>query len=176
MATHEWGNGHIRSFWTNEYKYLNYTKEKFNNPDDMVRWRREGYTHSDELFTGFMCDMRQPQPSWNGLLIDWFEKYFNVTNTGTSYYRMTTGTILPMHSDTYVKYRQMFNCTTNDIVRALIMPEDWHSGHYLEINGTAIGNWVSGDFFWWVGDVPHMAANIGVADRYTIQLTGHRVE
>lgn len=175
MATHEWGSGHIEPFWGNEYKHLNYTKEAFNNSEDMQRWRNEGYTHSDDLFTGYMCDMRQPQPSWNSLLIEWFEKYFSVTDVGTSYYRMTTGTILPLHSDTYAKYRELFGCETKDIVRALIMPEAWASGHYLEIDNTLIHTWNPGNFYWWEGDTPHMAANIGVVDRYSIQLTGHKI-
>lgn len=175
MATHEWGSGHIEPFWEDEYKHLNYTKQAFNNPKDMIRWRREGYAHSDDLFVGFLCDMKHPQPIWNNLLIEWFEKYFNVTDVGTSYYRMTTGTILPVHSDTYIKYQELFSCEIKNIVRALVMPEDWQSGHYLEINGVLISDWSAGDFFWWNGDAPHMGANIGVNDRYTIQLTGHRV-
>lgn len=176
MVTHEWSKGHIDPFWNNEYKKLNYTKEQFNNPKDMIRWRREGYTHSTELFTGYMCDMRQPQPSWNNQLVDWFEKTFSATAVGTSYYRMTTGTILPLHRDTYARYRKLFGCKLQNIIRALVMPEDWHSGHYLEIDGVLIDSWKSGDYFWWRGETPHMAANIGVKDRYTIQLTGHCVE
>ena len=30
-------------------------------------------------------------------------------DVGTSYYRMNTGTVLPMHSDLYVKYIDLFN-------------------------------------------------------------------
>ena len=138
----------------------------------MDRWRSEGYTHSNDLFTGFLCDMKNPQPYWSNILIKWFERNFDVKDTGISFYRMTTGTILPVHSDTYAKYRQIFDCEIKDIIRALIMPEDWKSGHYLEIDGKAISKWNAGDFFWWKGDTPHMAANIGVTDRYTVQITG----
>lgn len=176
MATHVWGKGHIQPFWDNEYRQLNYIKKPFNNNQDLIRWRREGYTHSDELFTGYLCDMDSSQPAWAGQLIEWFADYFSVTDIGCSFYRMTTGTILPLHSDTYSLYRQIFNCEVNDIVRCLVMPEAWSSGHYLEINQTSIPTWQPGNFYWWTGDTPHMAANIGVTDRYTIQLTGHRVE
>jgi len=34
-------------------------------------------------------------------------------------------------------------------------------------------NWHAGQVVQWVYDVPHMAANIGLADRYTLQITGH---
>ena len=176
MATHAWGKGHIQPFWDDKYKHLTYTKKPFNNNEDMIRWRREGYTHNDNLFIGYLCDMNESQPTWTDQLIKWFEDYFGVTDVGCSYYRMTTGTILPSHGDTYKMYRQMFNCETKDIVRALVMPEAWASGHYLEIDNTLIHTWHPGNFYWWRDDTPHMAANIGVTDRYTIQLTGHQFE
>lgn len=175
METQEcWGKGHISPFWDNEYQTLNYAKESFNNSQDMERWRREGYTHKRELFTGFLCDMKKPQPKWNKQLISWAESQFKIKDVGTAYYRMTTGTILPVHSDTYKKYIKLFGCSIDNIIRILVMPEDWHSGHYLEVNGTLIADWRAGDYFWWRGDVPHMAANIGIDDRYTIQITGHQ--
>ena len=173
METQDWGKGYIQPFWDNAYKQLNYTLESFNNQLDMTRWRREGYVHPDSHFTGFMCDMRQPQPDWNSHLVKWFEDRFGVADVGTSYYRMGTGVILPNHSDTYKRYIELFGCKLENIIRALVMPEDWKSGHYLEVDGVAITNWRSGDYFWWRGDVVHMAANIGTEKRYTIQLTGH---
>lgn len=176
METQDWGRGHIKPFWDNEYKRLNYTLESFNNPRDLQRWRREGYVHPDSHFTGFMCDMRSPQPSWNHHLVKWFEDTFTVKDVGSSYYRMGTGVILPNHSDTYKRYIQLFGCKLENIIRALVMPEDWKSGHYLEINGIAITNWQAGDYFWWRGDLVHMAANIGIEKRYTIQLTGHQFD
>lgn len=175
MATHDWGNGHIQPFWDDSYRHLKYTKKPFNNSADLMRWRREGYSHPDELFTGYLCDMTMTQPPWVTQLVKWFEDYFKVTDVGCSFYRMTTGTVLPVHGDTYGAYRKMFGCEIQDIVRCLVMPEAWNSGHYLEIAGTSISSWHPGNFYWWQGNTPHMAANIGVADRYTIQLTGHTV-
>ena len=176
MATHVWGKGNIQPFWDDQYKRLDYVKKPFNNPQDLIRWRREGYTHSDELFTGYLCDMNSAQPDWSAQLMEWFRDFFQVTDVGCSFYRMTTGTVLPVHSDTYSMYRQKFNCSVDSIVRAIIMPEAWASGHYLEINSVPIHLWYPGDFYWWRGDTPHMAANIGVTDRYTFQLTGHIVD
>lgn len=173
METQDWGKGYIEPFWNTEYRRLAYTKEPFNNPKDMERWRREGYSHKRELFTGFLCDMKKPQPSWNSQLVTWAEQQFGIKDVGTAYYQMTTGTILPVHSDTYKKYIEMFGCSIDDIVRILVLPEDWKSGHYLEIDGKMISSWKAGDYFWWRGDVPHMAANIGIDDRYTIQITGN---
>jgi hypothetical protein len=38
----------------------------------------------------------------------------------------------------------------------------------------AIVNWRAGDFIMWQGDVPHAASNIGIEDRYTLQITGQK--
>lgn len=173
METQDWGKGHISPFWDNQYTTLQYSSQAFNNSADLLRWRKEGYVHPDSHFTGMMCDMRHPQPDWNQKLVAWFEDTFAAADIGTSYYCMETGVILPNHSDTYKRYIELFACNLQDIIRVLVMPEDWKSGHYLEVSGIPITNWKAGDYFWWRGDVVHMAANIGVDRRYTIQLTGH---
>ena len=173
METQEWGKGHIDPFWNNEYKNLNYRLEPFNNPEDLKKWHRQGYVHPDTHYTGFLCDMREKQPSWNPTLIDWFINEFGVSDVGTSYYKMGTGVILPAHGDIYKKYRQLFGCELKDIVRVIVMLEDWKSGHYFEIDDQPQLGWQAGDYFWWIGDTPHMAANIGIEKRYTLQLTGH---
>jgi hypothetical protein len=58
------------------------------------------------------------------------------------------------------------------IRRALVLLEDWKSGHYLEIQGKPVVGWKAGDVVEWVYDTPHMAANLGLEDRYTLQITG----
>ncbi len=176
MATQDWGKGHLEPFWDDQYRRLHYVHQPFNNSQDLLLWRKQGYTHPDAQFTGFMCDMTFPQPQWNNRLIHWFENEFSVTDVGTSYYRMGTGVILPAHSDTYKKFIELFGCKLENIVRLLVMPEDWQSGHYLEVAGVACVGWKAGDYFWWRGDVVHLAANIGTKKRYTIQLTGHSID
>jgi len=88
---------------------------------------------------------------------------------------MTTGTVLPEHVDTYERYIKLFNLKGQEdtIRRALIFLEDWSSGHYLEVAGTPITNWVKGNYVIWKNNTPHMAANIGITPRYTLQITGH---
>jgi hypothetical protein len=50
--------------------------------------------------------------------------------------------------------------------------EDWKSGHYFEIDGKPLVQWKRGDYAIWNYDVPHMAFNMGIEPRYTIQITG----
>jgi hypothetical protein len=161
----------IEPFWDDEYKNLNYSIESFNNPLDTERWLKAGYRCN---FTGAMCDMRYPQPSWNDKFIDHFAG-LGWRDIGTSYYRMDTGTILPQHQDTYKRYVELFNLQGQEhtIRRAIVFLEDWASGHYLELKGVPVTGWRQGFTVMWAYDAPHMAANLGLTPRYTLQITGH---
>ncbi len=55
----------------------------------------------------------------------------------------------------------------------MLLLEDWKPGHYLEVEGKPYVNWRAGDTVEWVYNTPHMAANVGLEDRYTLQITGH---
>lgn len=161
----------INPCWNDEYKTLDYKNEEFNNQQDLTRWVYNGYRH--DKFTGDMCDMRSPQPTWNDQIIKHFED-LGWQDVSTSYYRMSTATILPTHSDTYKKYIEIFKVKNpKSIKRAVIFLEDWSSGHYLEVDGKPILEWQQGDYVVWDYNTPHMAANIGLEPRYTLQITGH---
>jgi hypothetical protein len=160
----------IPVFWDEEFKHLDYNRESFNDQDSVDRWRKQGYTGP---FTGDMCDMRNPQPSWNNKFIEIY-KQMGWKDIGTSYYRMTTGTVLPTHGDLYVKYIKLYNLAGSEqrIRRAVVFLEDWKPGHYSEINGVGMVNWPAGTVIEWDYDTPHAAANIGLEPRYTLQITG----
>lgn len=161
----------IAPFWDHAYQTLDYTVESFNNQADIDKWLAQGYPGK---FTGAMCDMRKPQPVWTEQLIDYFSN-LGWQDIGTSYYRMDSGTILPEHRDTYKKYVELFDLQGQEefIYRAIVFLEDWSSGHYLEVAGEPFVKWSAGDTVVWQYDTPHMAANMGITPRYTLQITGH---
>lgn len=136
-----------------------------------MTWIGQGYA---PRFTGDMCDMRSPQPSWNQQFIDHFAAQ-GWKDIGTSYYRMATGTCLPTHGDLYKKYIDLFDLQGQEqnIRRAIVFLEDWKSGHYFEGLGKAETGWSAGTVIEWIYDTPHMAANMGPEPRYTLQITGH---
>lgn len=170
MVTHEIIKYFIEVFWDDEYKRLDYVNESFNDVASQTAWIAAGYP---DKFTGDMCDMRSPQPSWNQRFVDMYSA-MGWKDIGTSYYRMPTGTILPTHSDLYVKYINLCNLQgqENRIRRAIVFLEDWQSGHYFEGMGVPITQWAAGTVIEWPFNTPHMAANIGIAPRYTLQITG----
>lgn len=162
---------HLDPFWNDEFKRLDYINEPFNDPISVNQWVSQGY---QSKITGELCDMRNPQPSWNDKIIKHFA-LLGWKDIGTAYYRMRTGTVMPCHRDLYKKYIDIFKLQGKEhtIRRALILLEDWKSGHYLEVNGIPEVEWSAGTVVEWTYDTPHMAANIGLEDRYTLQITGH---
>ena len=171
MATPEVSKLHIGKFWDDEYKNLNYVREPFNDPAITGTWVTQGYSGP---FTGLMCDMRTPQPSWNQQFVDIFAAR-GWKDIGTSYYKMDTGVVLPDHRDLYKRYVELFDLAglEHTIRRAIVFLEDWQSGHYAEYNHEPFVGWRAGDCMTWRNDTPHMAANLGLLPRYTLQITGH---
>lgn len=171
MTTHSYYRYQLYPFWDSEYKTLDYVNEEFNDSKLLNLWLSLGYANQ---FTGDMCDMRSPQPTWNQRFIEIFAG-MEWKDIGTSYYRMATGTILPTHGDLYLKYIDLFDLKGREhtIRRAIVFLEDWKSGHCLEIIGRPITDWKAGTVIEWPYDTPHMAANIGLEPRYTLQITGH---
>lgn len=158
-------------FWNQEYQDLDYVNEQFNDAEQLARWREQGYAGR---FTGDMCDMRQIQPAWNEMFLDFFSKR-GWQDIGTSYYRMTAGTVLPTHRDLYSRYVDLYKLQGQEhtIRRAIIFLEDWQPGHYAEYEDQPLVSWTAGTVIEWAYDAPHMAANLGLAPRYTLQVTGH---
>jgi hypothetical protein len=171
METHAITKYHLDVFWDQEYKILDYINEQFNDPYLLHTWQGMGYANR---FTGDMCDMRSKQPSWNHKLIEHFAAQ-GWQDIGTSYYRMGTGTVLPTHQDLYVKYISLFDLKGKEqsIRRAVVFLEDWQPGHYAEYLDEPFVKWRAGAVVEWTYDTPHMAANLGLTPRYTLQITGH---
>jgi hypothetical protein len=161
----------INPFWNDEYKQLDYVQESFNNTNNTQQWLTQGYSPK---FTGVMCDMRKQQPIWNHKFVEYFTM-LGWKDIGTSYYRMDTGTVLPTHQDTYKRYVEVYNLQGQEhtIRRAIVFLESWASGHYLELDNKPIVEWPQGFCVIWPYDTPHMAANLGLTPRYTLQVTGH---
>jgi hypothetical protein len=161
----------LHPFWDNSYVHLDYVNETFNDLHQLMVWRGQGYANR---FTGDMCDMRNAQPTWNLRFLEIFAGK-GWQDIGTSYYRMTAGTVLPTHQDRYLKYISLYDLHGREhaIRRAIVFLEDWQPGHYAEYEDRSFVNWRAGAVVEWTYDTPHMAANLGPTPRYTLQITGH---
>lgn len=171
MATPEAFKYHIPRFWDDEFKTLDYISEPFNDPETVALWVSQGY---QSKITGELCDMRHRLPSWTDKFINIYTE-MGWKDIGIAFYRMRTGTVMPVHSDLYKRYVELFDLQGREhtIKRALLLLEDWKSGHYLEVDNRPYVKWQAGDVVEWVYSTPHSAANLGLEDRYTLQITGH---
>lgn len=150
-----------------EYKNLEYVNRTFNDQNTIDKWKSLG--HDYPRYTGLMRDQSKELPNWCFNL----SKEIPLKKSTITLYCMLPGTIMPEHGDKFMKYREIMNlCNNDDIGRAIVFLEDWKSGHYFEINSNPIVNWKKGDCIWWKNDTPHMAANLGKENRYTMQVTG----
>lgn len=171
MVTHGAFKYHIDKFWDDEFKTLDYISEPFNDPETVALWVSQGYSSK---ITGELCDMRHRLPAWTNKFVNIYTE-LGWKDIGIAFYRMRTGTVMPTHSDLYKRYIELFDLEGREhtIKRALLLLEDWKLGHYLEVDGRPYVNWRAGDVVEWVYSTPHSAANLGLEDRYTMQITGH---
>jgi len=170
MATHakdkSWKHARVEPWWST-HRDLPYVNEPFNDELALKEWRDLGYTQTK--FTGDMYDMRNTRPPW----IEPFRDHFPWRHFSWSVYRMAPGRVLPEHRDTYSKFAELHQVTDiESIYRAVVFLEDWQSGHYFEIDRSPVIKWQAGDCVIWQGSTPHLAANVGKTDRYTLQITG----
>jgi hypothetical protein len=101
------------------------------------------------------------------------EQFPQLNNPLFAIQKMSAGMMLPYHSDEYAYFlRTNPNATIDKVCRLIVFLEDWQPGHISEVAGQSNSNWKAGDWISWPGRTPHMAANLGHSDRYTLQITG----
>jgi len=162
-----WSHFKLPKVWWTNHESLPYYNESFNDPKSLEWWRSLGYTQTK--FTGDMYDMRSEEPSW----MNEFREYLPWNHFSWCVYRMAPGCALPKHSDLYVRFRELYNIDDpTKIRRAVVFLDDWQSGHYFDVNDNPILQWKAGEGVIWEYDTPHCAANVGVTNRYTLQITG----
>lgn len=159
-------NGKVKVTWGPEdYRDLSWRKQPIME-SEISTWRDQGYYH--QSFSGYMYDSKNPMPEF----VEGVGQEIGLHSCGYVIYRMDTLDIMPTHVDHFETYMKVFNQPRDNIVRALVLLEDWKPGHYLEVDGTGHTNWKAGDYWLWSADVPHAASNIGRLPRYTLQITG----
>jgi hypothetical protein len=160
-----WIKGSVNPVWDNSFKEFVYVRQPLTQ-DEETEWRAAGYTNT--YFTGMMYDSTNPMPVWCHEIA----KTLKLTNCGFVFYKMPTGVVMPTHIDHFSRYCKVFNVERDSVWRAIIFLEDWKPGHYFEIDDKAIIDYSKGDYVLWSNDSPHAASNIGLEDRYTLQITG----
>lgn len=86
------------------------------------------------------------------------------------------GQTLPLHEDTFFQFSKINNIDPYDCIRVNIFLEDWQAGHYFEINNTPVVSWRRGDAVIIHRDEPHLSGNMGMTEKFTMQVTGVKHE
>tara|TARA_B100000424_G_scaffold253660_1_gene231013 strand:- start:2365 stop:2871 length:507 start_codon:yes stop_codon:yes gene_type:complete len=159
-----WFQGQVELPEDTGYKKLRYTKQP-PYPDDLTEWKRQGYTH--DSFTGEMHIVKDSLP-W----LDKIASKIGLQNCGFTFYKMSTNDIMPRHKDHFNMYQSLFNVDKSKVWRAVIVLQDWEPGHYFDIEDRAIVNYKKGEFVLFDAFCSHSAANLGLSDRFTLQITG----
>lgn len=160
-----WFRGYIDPIWSEQYKSFGYVRQPLTNQEES-EWRNIGYTN--EHFTGLMYDSTNTMPEYCNEI----STKIGLKNCGFVFYKMTTGVVMPTHVDHFNRYCKVFNIEKNQVWRAIVFLNDWAPGHYFEIDGNVIVHYKKGEYVLWSNETPHAASNIGLIDRYTLQITG----
>jgi len=158
---------HITPFWDDYYLNLDYTVESFRDSEQVSRWKQSGHN-----LNNLTIDLYQNATD-NSITLKIKEHFPDLRDIGISFHRLRPGHFLPMHVDRYKFYASRHNITDlNQIKRYVVFLEDSKLGHMLVVNDTVYSKWKAGDVQGWNGETPHSAINVGMEDRYTLQVTG----
>ena len=157
----------INPFWNDYYKTISYTEEYFKDKEQVSFWKECG--HNVDYTTIHTCPITN-----NDNIINTFADYFpSLIHLGVCFHKLLPGHYLPAHIDKYGFYSGKFGVSDlNRIKRFVIFAEDWQPGHFLTVDKNVYSDWKAGEVVGWVGTTIHSAINIGITDRYTIQITG----
>lgn len=145
-------------------------RRQFRDDETVERWKALGHLYVN--YTGMLREGYRGLPQWCNDIHKFFDESMEISDSAISIYCMPPGTIMPEHRDMYHRYAKLNDIDDiNKICRIVVFLDDWKSGHYFEIDDCPLVNWKSGDYCVWYGDTPHIAANIGRENRYTIQIT-----
>ncbi len=170
MKKYNYKFGHVTPWWDDSFKQLPFEYLPIKNTFDEDRWVGEGYT--GVILNGMTVTMQTLEKDMPEYAKP-FLTMFDWEHVGLNYYCQKTLNMFPAHYDSYLTFRKLWNIeNASRVWRCIVFLEDWKSGHYFEIDGSAHVNWKKGDYVVWQNDTPHFAANIGVEPRYTLQITG----
>ena len=99
-----------------------------------------------------------------------------LSDYSVSLLKQPPGATNPWHYDTHFALGQKTNSTEEYLEknsrRYLIMLEDWHWGHFIQIGNNVLSQWKAGDIFTWPFGMWHTSANAGIEPKLTMQVTG----
>lgn len=164
---------HIPVKWNiEEFKKLSYTEAPFHDNYEINRYTSVG--HNRDNLNVYKYLEPNIMPSCVHEYVYTFFSELKGLTSAVNFFKPAS--YLPYHSDSYKRYRELFNITSETIIRSVIMLEDWVPGQIILIDKKSFSGWSAGDAFSWENDTPHSFYNMSLVDRYALQITGHMVK
>ena len=159
-------SGTIPVFWKPEH-YLG--AGWYRHPD-----KTHGFSTDDENYKiyGDNLGVYIPDDDKLDLIYEKAFEFFELDELVFSLSMYKPGMILPWHRDNYPTYSKNKKILDPEkIVRIMVFLRDTEPGHQLWIEDKMCSG-PAGSWFAWQGRAMHMAANIGMNNRYVLQITG----
>ena len=164
---------HIPILWDqSEHRYLNYNVEYWRDHEVNQHkiWIDSG--HKSDVLTFNVFRFKDGLPSWCNYLDSFFT---DLEHVSFSMHECLPGRYIPNHYDHYNYFTKAYNCHINDIKRYIVFLEPWQQGHFFTLKDKVYSNWSAGDVVSWSGQELHGLANLGTVNRYTLQVTGIKI-
>ena len=149
-----------------DFKNVPYEFELFRDTEQLNVWKNAGHNiENTRIGINQSFDISQ---------LESIKEHFSyLSNIGICFHVLTPGNYLPEHRDYYGFYANKYNITDlNQIERSVVFLENHKPGHFLTVENSVYANWSAGDICTWQGTKLHSAINLGIDNRYTLQVTG----
>lgn len=152
--------GNIKDFWSNDLVNYHFPCK--------YSARQRDYLHpnynkeSNNLPQGFDDQLPECQSK--------FLEELQISVGTVSWTCIEPGQVIPVHTDEFYKLKTQYNVNVEDCLRYLVFLQDWHFGHVVEFEETAITKWRKGDVWLFDHLSWHYAANASNVNFVTCQV------
>lgn len=155
-----------------EFYNLPYKPAPFYSDDQIEEYVSSGHDKTNMIIYKY----HEPSPMPSCIKENIFPHFSYLKNITSAINLFKPAKYLPYHSDSYFRYKEVFNIKKDSIVRAVVMLEDWQPGQIILIDNKSYSGWKSGEYWCWKNDTKHSFYNMSIFDRYSLQITGTILE
>ena len=148
-----------------EHNCLGHQQVELKDIHDKVGGFPASLTHHNTMFYHKFFEREE-------IVFDDLGEHVGVEPVSVSMIKQPPGMTNPMHRDTFYQINKKFPDDERLKVRANIQLLDWKAGHFLQFNDTVVTHWIANTGYMWDSTVLHLAANAGLEDRYSLQVSG----
>ena len=127
----------------------------------------------DDYHINYLAPSIMLKQSFNEDVAD-YKQYYNMLDVEAGsvvWLCLEPREMIPVHQDYFYTLKTKKNVETEDCIRYLIMLEDWQLGHLVQFEDRTIDMWKSGDVWYFDSAEKHCAANSGINNFYSCQVS-----